>query len=406
MERQLRYFRTELAKHDIATPSPMTAQEFFTIGGPARIGGAAGLDDDEGTGVTYESRRELAAKLSSEEETLKTLLANDERILHVYNQAREKKFVLEAAQDYFNSAAAGAPMFDDDKDDMAFPTASGFANDEFKFEHIMGVIDSTKKQAFERMMHRVLRSLTFKMHFAECLQPGAEDAKGRPLAPVQEEFLDPTSGESVNKVVFIISLRGPTIKNKVERISNAFSAVIHVVDSIAPDALESDRAGTADDISQTWGLCKGTRSKAKATMHVIAKQLVAWEWTVSSEKAILVEMNKFSSSGGGGMRGVGWIVKRFANEVTEEIKRFPNTLVSHIDKSRGWPKPPTHFFTNKFTVVFQGIVDTYGVPRYREINPALFTGKVPFVLFCFVLFCFVLFVLFVLLIIISVFLSS
>ena len=85
-------------------------------------------------------------------------------------------------------------------------------------------------------------------------------------------------------------------------------------------------------------------------------------------------MNKFSSSGGGGMRGVGWIVKRFANEVTDEIKRFPNTLVSHIDKSRGWPKPPTHFFTNKFTVVFQGIVDTYGVPRYREINPALFTA--------------------------------
>ena len=225
----------------------------------------------------------LAEKLSSEEETLKTLLANDERILHVYNQAREKKFVLEAAQDYFNSAADGA-MFDDDKDDMAFPTAGGFASDEFKFEHIMGVIDSTKKQAFERMMHRVLRSLTFKMHFAECLQPGGEDAKGRALAPVQEEFLDPTSGESVNKVVFIISLRGPTIKTKVERICNAFSAVIHQVDSIAPDALESDRAGTADDISQTWGLCKGTRSKAKATMHVIAKQLVAWEWTVSSEK--------------------------------------------------------------------------------------------------------------------------
>jgi V-type H+-transporting ATPase subunit a len=38
-----------------------------------------------------------------------------------------------------------------------------------------------------------------------------------------------------------------------------------------------------------------------------------------------------------------------------------------------WPTPPTHFHTNKFTEVFQAVVNTYGVPRYREANPALFT---------------------------------
>jgi V-type H+-transporting ATPase subunit a len=373
MERQLRYFRSELGKHDVPVSAPMTADEFFAAGGPAAIAGSSAGDD---AGVPYESRRVLADKLNSNEETLKTLLANDDRILNVYNQAREKKFVLEAAQAYFNGEGAGAAAFaeetTDEEDRVAYPGQG--LGDEFKFEHIMGVLDSTKKQAFERMMHRILRSLTFKIHFSDCLAAGGSDAAGRPLAPIAEDFLDPTTGESVNKVVFIISLRGPTIKDKVERICAAFEAVVHRVDSLKPEALESDRRGTEDDISQTWGLCKGTRSKAKATMHVIAKQLTAWEWTVSSEKAILVEMNKFSSSGGGNMRGVGWIVKRFSNEVADAIKRFPNTLLSHIDKSRGWPKPPTHFFTNKFTSVFQGIVDTYGVPRYREINPALFTA--------------------------------
>lgn len=34
--------------------------------------------------------------------------------------------------------------------------------------------------------------------------------------------------------------------------------------------------------------------------------------------------------------------------------------------------PPTYIQTNDFTWVFQEIVNTYGVPRYREINPALF----------------------------------
>lgn len=36
-------------------------------------------------------------------------------------------------------------------------------------------------------------------------------------------------------------------------------------------------------------------------------------------------------------------------------------------------KPPTMFKTNGFTEIFQKIVDTYGVPNYKEVNPAVFT---------------------------------
>lgn len=35
--------------------------------------------------------------------------------------------------------------------------------------------------------------------------------------------------------------------------------------------------------------------------------------------------------------------------------------------------PPTFFKQSDFTDFFQLIVNTYGVPRYKEINPALFT---------------------------------
>jgi V-type H+-transporting ATPase subunit a len=36
-------------------------------------------------------------------------------------------------------------------------------------------------------------------------------------------------------------------------------------------------------------------------------------------------------------------------------------------------KPPTYFKTNSFTFPFHEIINTYGVPTYKEFNPAFYT---------------------------------
>ena len=47
---------------------------------------------------------------------------------------------------------------------------------------------------------------------------------------------------------------------------------------------------------------------------------------------------------------------------TTDFKRFENHTI----------KPPTYIKTNEFSYVFQEIVNTYGIPMYKEINPAVF----------------------------------
>jgi len=54
------------------------------------------------------------------------------------------------------------------------------------------------------------------------------------------------------------------------------------------------------------------------------------------------------------------------NNVNVQEAQIANGRIGNIP-------PPTHFKVNEFTSSFQEIVSTYGIPLYKEINPAYFT---------------------------------
>ncbi|CAD8074247.1 unnamed protein product [Paramecium primaurelia] len=57
----------------------------------------------------------------------------------------------------------------------------------------------------------------------------------------------------------------------------------------------------------------------------------------------------------------------------EQIKQFGVQIEIMQDINENLYEPPSLMKTNQFTYIFQELVNTYGIPRYDEINPGLFT---------------------------------
>jgi len=122
-----------------------------------------------------------------------------------------------------------------------------------------------------------------------------------------------------------------------------------------------------------------TTNRRRAVLTQISRKLVNWFKKVQKEKAIAHTLNKFNyDMGRRCLIGEGWCPKDSIEVITHALRkareRSPGAQVpSVINIIETKETPPTYFKLNKFTKSFQSIVNAYGIPRYREVNPAVFT---------------------------------
>jgi V-type H+-transporting ATPase subunit a len=96
------------------------------------------------------------------------------------------------------------------------------------------------------------------------------------------------------------------------------------------------------------------------------------------EKLLFTNLNKCKLSQEL-LDGEVWIPQEKLRLVEDTINKIsdlnPNKLTAVLNDfdEKGEPNPPTYLKLNDFTYPFQTIVSEYGIPRYREINPGLFT---------------------------------
>ena len=237
-----------------------------------------------------------------------------------------------------------------------------------------GILPEDRLVFFERMVFRVSRGNAV-------LKSVASPGPGMP-DPAHPRVL-------VRKVVFSLFFVGAVLAKRLSKIVAHFGGTEY---EVPQDPREIARriaqlvVRIADTKAMLLATDKQTRSMLEAIVWddaIVSSPYVNYTHALFVEKAICDTLKRceVGREGSSMLRCEAWIPRGDFDGLQAHLKRAVIASggqaaacqrLSPADTD-GQGMPPTYFQTNKFTEAYQGIVDTYGVPRYKEVNPGLFT---------------------------------
>jgi V-type H+-transporting ATPase subunit a len=366
LERKLRFFAGEIEKFELEMVSAGNVDSFLES--PSSVSGAGDASKSSG-GQLLEG---LEVELDAYESQLRELNSYSEKLTIEYNEKVELQEVLEKARRFFMTDAPRLAVSEltsgsgnaDNLDNLLESEGDATRPDlDMRFSSITGVVATEEKSRFERMIFRATRGNCYVR-----------------FAPIKQPITDPQTGMLLEKSVFIIFYKSESIEIKLKKICDAFMAHRYSLpdmdDAGSVDLMLTENAQELVDSRTVLLKNQDTRYRL---CQMLAKHTERWTWIVLKEKAVYHSLNMFKADVSGMLRGEGWVVAENLFEVREAVEKahanmdmaMPS-LVDHVPQP--WPTPPTYFVTNKFTYGYQEFVNTYGIPRYREANPALFTA--------------------------------
>lgn len=314
----------------------------------------------------------LEVKLGELEAELLEINANNEKLQRTYNELLEYKLVLQKAGEFFhsaqNSAAARQREFEvqhsgDGSIDSPLLLEQEMVTDpskQVKLGFVSGLVPREKSMAFERIMFRAIRGNVFLKQ-----------------AVVDDPVVDPMSGEKVEKNVFVIFFSGERAKNKILKICDAFGANRYpFTDDLGKQfQMITEVSGKILELKITIDAGLLHRSNLLRTIGYEHEQ---WNHLVKQQKSIYNTLNMLSFDVTKKcLVAEGWCPVVASNQIQNALERATfdsNSQVGAIFQVlQTKESPPTYFRTNKFTSAFQEIVDAYGVAKYQEANPGVYT---------------------------------
>lgn len=177
--------------------------------------------------------------------------------------------------------------------------------------------------------------------------------------------------------MFIVWYQGTRAQAKIKRICESFGASLYDV----PDTLDRRRQlglEVQEKLVEVQAVLEKTSEHKRQVLRDVDAELNLWKAKVLKEKSIYHVMNMFNYDiGRKCLIAEGWCPSMSTEQIQLALRRATtssNTMVpSILAVIPAKEDPPTHFTTNYFTNAYQEIVNAYGIPHYREINPAVFT---------------------------------
>ncbi|XP_054812481.1 V-type proton ATPase subunit a1 isoform X2 [Prosopis cineraria] len=317
---------------------------------------------------------ELEAQLAEHDHELNEMNSNSEKLQQSYNELLEFKIVLQKACGFLASSHTHAAIEERELEEHVYSNNDDYVESASLLEQetrpgssnqsglrfISGIVCKSKVLRFERILFRATRG---NMLFNQ--------------APADEQIMDPISTEMVEKTVFVVFFSGEQARTKILKICEAFGANCYPV----PEDIHKHRQVTREvssrlvDLEAT--LDAGIRHRNKA-LASIGGHLAKWINMVRREKAVYDTLNMLNFDVTKKcLVGEGWCPIFAKTQIQEALHRATfdsNSQVGIIfHPMDAVESPPTYFRTNCFTSAFQEIVDAYGVARYQEANPSVYT---------------------------------
>jgi len=360
LERKLRFFQAETTKFGL----PIVESEQ-----------SAEPDKRQGSAVLGAMEQELEGY----ESQLKQLNSFNEKLTSEYNEKIELHETLLKSRDFF---ATDAPRLMESEalssssrstvsrngtesllESEVGAAAEAGRDDSMRFSSLTGVVASEEKARFERMVFRSTRGNCF-LRFSE----------------IEQTIMDPETNQPQKKHVFLIFFKSTAIEAKLKKICDAFSAHRYSLPEMSDDAAVSAMLqANAAELGDSHAVLTKNQDTRYRLCQLLAGHVQRWTFIVVKEKAVYHTLNMMKADVSGMLRGEGWVIasqlEAARDTVTAAHSSMDIAMPSLLEKvPQPWPQPPTHFETNAFTYAYQEFVNTYGVPRYREANPALFTA--------------------------------
>jgi V-type H+-transporting ATPase subunit a len=344
MERKLRFFHTQVHKFSKKYDRPdlvdVMERDFTPEADNAlELRGVASIPELENE---FEDLERAMVELNQGEDGLRRSIG----------ETLEKRLVMEIVQTFFAESgeqAQAAPLLGA----SAVVGSSSLAT-------VIGSIPRERVAVFERVLWRVTRGNIFFKH-----------------GEIEQPVLD-SNDEYTEKDAFLVLSQSSNALDKIRKLCESFGANLFE----CPEGFDAQRHEIALLRSKENDLQLVLSQNAKGCeqlFHRISQMYDAWRARILKEKAIYHILNLFRYNlGGKALIAEGWCptadLERVSYASQLATKRNGSILpvvfkpILHTKET-----PPTYFKTNKFTWAHQHIVDSYGMARYQEINPTVFS---------------------------------